>query len=394
MFKMIPLVGCCFLSGFGQCNPEPDKLLLAPVQCKEPMPANFDAAIQSAFASRPGTPGVVVGVYRPDIGFSVAAYGNEFVCTNPTCEDRLMSKQHLFEIGSVMKIFRWVILHKLAEDGLLSLDDLVNTHIPSPMLPDVTIRDLMHHTSGMIDLIDVPNLQNILRADTTREYFYDDAMNLLLGSTGILDFGASATNGMIDGFIPGTDYHYSTFGPLIAGKIAEDVAGKNIRELVHERILDPLRLHRTSHVFYEPRPLSVAQGYESAGKANDYILEYEHATAISSLLDGLMYSSACDIIHYSHQVFDDTPFLSNETRTAMTTDVVDAGGGTLAGLGVIQYGVTPNFWGHAGASIHGHSSYMAHRASDHLSIVVLSNIDSDYDHWQTHTAVVNALGGL
>lgn len=77
----------------------------------------------------------------------------------------------------------------------------------------------------------------------------------------------------------------------------------------------------------------------------------------------------------------------------MVTDVVEGGGGTLVGLGVIQYGSTPGFWGHAGSSIHGHSSYLAHRISDRLSIVVLANIDSNYDAWQTHVGIVNALGG-
>ena len=43
------------------------------VQCPASIPADFDAAIESAFASHPNTPGIVVGIHRPDIGFAVAA---------------------------------------------------------------------------------------------------------------------------------------------------------------------------------------------------------------------------------------------------------------------------------------------------------------------------------
>jgi D-alanyl-D-alanine carboxypeptidase len=358
------------------------------------MPADFAAAIESTFASHPSTPGIVVGIHRPDIGFAVVAHGLEFVCTDPPCEDRSMTAQHRFDIGSLMKSFRWVVILKLAEDGLLDLDDPVDAYAGWPSLPGVTFRDLMRDTSGMIDITEVPDLWELISADMTRAYFYEDAIGLLLGANGVLDFGASVTNGMIDGFAVGTDHHYSSFGAVIAGEVARNVTGKDARQLVKERILDPLRLGSTTHIFYDPKPTNVAQGYEAAGQANTFMLDYANTTAISSLFDGLMYSSACDLVHFSHQVFGDAGFLSEGTRSAMISDVVDAGGGTLSGLGVIQYGVTPGFWGHAGASIHGHSSYLAHRPSDQLSIVVLANIDSVYDNWQTHIALINALGAL
>lgn len=51
-------------STLGGCPPTPG------VRCKAPMPAAFDASIRSVLEDHPTTPGVVVGVHRPDIGFA------------------------------------------------------------------------------------------------------------------------------------------------------------------------------------------------------------------------------------------------------------------------------------------------------------------------------------
>lgn len=206
-----------------------------------------------------------------------------------------MTPAHRFEIGSVMKSFRWVLMHKLAEEGSLRLEDRVNDHLPFPNLPGVTIRDLMHHASGMIDVTEVPGFWSLIAADPTHEYSYRDSIELLVGVDGAVDFGATVVDGVIEGFRVGTDSHYSSFGPVIADEIARSITGRNARELAREEILTPLDLRSTSHVFYEPRPAGLAQGYESPGRPRD--LEYADTAAVSSLVNGLMYSSACDLLH-------------------------------------------------------------------------------------------------
>ncbi|MFN7115750.1 MAG: serine hydrolase domain-containing protein, partial [Saprospiraceae bacterium] len=67
--------------------------------------------------------------------------------------DILNTTNTIFETGSVAKQFTAAAIFLLALDGKLSLDDDVHRYIPE--LPDygykMTIRHLIHHTSGLRD---------------------------------------------------------------------------------------------------------------------------------------------------------------------------------------------------------------------------------------------------
>jgi len=354
------------------------------------MPAHFRGAIDATLRAFPHTPGVVVAVHRADLGFAVSAHGRETACGEPSCEEAPMPADGVFEIGSVTKNLRWILLHLLAEEGRLRLDQPVNDFVPAPWLPGVTVGDLMHHTSGMIDILDAPAFVQVMQ-DLTRVFSRDDSIAFLTSAHGTLSSGGTFAHGRIDGFRVGGDFHYSNFGPVVAGAIAEAVTCRAVRELVKEKILDRLQLTSTSHVFHDPRPARVVQGYSAPGEPNTRVLDYADTAAVSTLIDGLVYSTACDLVHLAHEEFADTGFLRPETRIAMTTDVLDAGGGTEAGLGVIRYGVAPDFWGHLGSGIHSHSSLLMHRPADGLSVVVLANIDATTDNWQTHLTILDAL---
>ena len=67
---------------------------------------------------------------------------------------QLPSEDSLYEIGSVSKVYTGTVLASLVNDGLLSLDDTVASHLPNganlpPDIAPITIRDIVTHTAGL-----------------------------------------------------------------------------------------------------------------------------------------------------------------------------------------------------------------------------------------------------
>ena len=129
--------------------------LAAPVAASASQPAQSpERQIDALFApwNRPGMPGAVVGVIRDGKVVLTKRYGmadiERGVPMSPSAE---------FLIGSMSKQFTAFAVHLLAKDGKLSLDDDVHLYLPD--VPDfgrkITIRHLMHHTSGLRDYFDL-----------------------------------------------------------------------------------------------------------------------------------------------------------------------------------------------------------------------------------------------
>ncbi len=138
----------------------------------------------------------------------------------------------VFQVGSVAKQFTATAILLLAQDGKLSLDDDVRKHIVE--FPDlgkrVTIRQLLHHTSGVRDQLQ-------LLALTGWRYTQDlitneDVMALVVRQKAL-------------NFPPNTRYLYSNTGYTLLARIVERVSGKTLREFTTERIFSPLGMTRT-----------------------------------------------------------------------------------------------------------------------------------------------------
>jgi len=137
----------------------------------------------------------------------------------------------VMDVASVSKQFGAMAVALLEAEGLLSLDDDVRLYIPD--LPDfgraITLRHLVHHTSGLRDwpgtlamagwsFDDVISFQQILRmAYRQREL----------------------------NFPPGTDYAYSNTGYNLLAEVVERVSGRRFQDFTRERIFLPLGMRNT-----------------------------------------------------------------------------------------------------------------------------------------------------
>ncbi|MGA7759612.1 MAG: serine hydrolase domain-containing protein, partial [Ilumatobacteraceae bacterium] len=97
-----------------------------------------------------GTPGAIIAVSHPELGFWSTAIGDAEVDVDP------MTLDHHSRIGSVTKTFTAVAVLRLVDAGELSLDDTVADVVPDvaeqfPETADITVEHLVSMTSGLPD---------------------------------------------------------------------------------------------------------------------------------------------------------------------------------------------------------------------------------------------------
>lgn len=137
----------------------------------------------------------------------------------------------VFHLASVSKQFTAFAIYLLAHDGKLSLDDDVRKYVPK--LHDfgklITIRQLLHHTSGVRDQWNLLALAGWRLDDEITD---DDVARLLFQQTEL-------------NFAPGDQFLYSNSGYTLLAMVVKQVSGKTLPEFAKERIFDPLGMSHT-----------------------------------------------------------------------------------------------------------------------------------------------------
>jgi len=158
----------------------------------------------------------------------------------------------LFRPGSVSKLFTWVAVMQLVEQGKLSLDEDVNTYLKEFKIREtfeqpVTLRHIMTHTAGFED----GNLGYFILQDEARIIPLAEAMER---------YQPERVNP------PGAQTAYSNYATALAGHIVATVSGVPFNEYIAKNIFDVLGMH--SSTFVEPLPPQFAEhmamGYVAA----------------------------------------------------------------------------------------------------------------------------------
>jgi len=173
------------------------------------------------------TPGCVVGVSEGNDVVLSRAYGMadlELGVPN--------SVETVFEAGSVSKQFTAAAILLLAERGALSLDDDVRRYLPE--VPDygtpITIRHLIHHTSGLRDWGTVATIGGWPR--TRRAHTNAHALDIISRQRSL-------------NYEPGAAYSYTNSGYNMMAIIVERVSGKSLADFSKEEIFGPLGMTKT-----------------------------------------------------------------------------------------------------------------------------------------------------
>lgn len=213
--------------------------------------AQVDRVINDAIAAKE-IPGAVLSVVRGNDIVYLKAYGNKSVV--PTVEP--MTTETLFDLASVSKcVGTTLAFMQLIENGYVRLTDNVDRYIPnfkpwkdpeSGETVDITIRDLLSHSSG---------LTHYINADTfVKEYGGNDPEKM----------EQYIATEIKRNFRPGTDFMYSCLNFVTLQRILERVTGEKLYEYAQKHVFDVLGLTHTCYfpLIYTP---AVSNSAELAG---------------------------------------------------------------------------------------------------------------------------------
>jgi CubicO group peptidase (beta-lactamase class C family) len=185
--------------------------------------------IDALFANwnRTDSPGCAISVMRDGRIIYKHAYGMANLD-----HDVILTTDTPFHVASVSKQFTAAAIVLLEQDRKLSFDDDVRKHIQE--FPDfgakITIRHLLHHTSGLRDQWDLLGLAG-----------WRYSLDLITNE----DVMSLVTRQKELNFAPGSEYLYSNTGYTLLGEIVKRASGKSLREFTTERIFVPLGMKNT-----------------------------------------------------------------------------------------------------------------------------------------------------
>ncbi|MDP2872366.1 MAG: serine hydrolase domain-containing protein [Bacillota bacterium] len=309
--------------------------------------AKIDEAL-STFA--PEQPGIAVAVIRDGEIVHMGGYG----CANLEYGIPITPRT-VFHVASVSKQFTSACILMLAAEGRLGLDDDVRRHLPEvPGLGAVvTVRHLMHHTSGLRDQWELLRWAGWRLDDViTQEHILK------------LVHRQRALN-----FAPGSEYLYSNTGYTLLAEIVARTSGQPLREFAAERIFGPVGMTRT-HVHDDHELIVKDRAYSysprKGGGFQHSVLSFANCGATS------LFTTAEDLARWLLHL----ETLDGTELGAQMQDRFRLNGGELtsyaAGLRVDEYRGLGRV-GHSGSDA-GYRSFCARFPAQRYGVVVLANL--------------------
>jgi len=128
----------------------------------------------NTWASGPGHHGVSAAAVFADGTVWSAAAGRAGLSES-------LQQSHLIAIGSITKTMTAAIVLQLAAEGRLGLDDPIAKHLPPRLYvsPDITIRQLLNHTSGVANYTGTSGLSQLIAASPGHVFTADELLNVI-----------------------------------------------------------------------------------------------------------------------------------------------------------------------------------------------------------------------
>jgi CubicO group peptidase (beta-lactamase class C family) len=283
--------------------------------------------VDKLFASwdKTTSPGVALAVVRDGRIIYKRGYGMAKI------EDGIvMTPDKIFDIGSVSKQFTATCVVMLVRQGKVSLDDNIRKYIPE--LPDygtpITVRHLLHHTSGLRDYNDLLELAGFRGESDCPNV--DEALDVICRQKKL-------------NYSPGEEYSYTNTGFFLLGQIVERVSGKSLNAFAQENIFKPLGMEHT--LFQDDHTQIIknrATGYDPAGQGFKIDMSNWDETG-----DGNIYTSVEDLYlwdqaFYNNKLGKDIMDMLHTTGTLNNGKKIDYAFGLVVteykGLKVVEHG--------------------------------------------------------
>jgi CubicO group peptidase (beta-lactamase class C family) len=314
------------------------------------------AAVDAAFADLDGThsPGCAVGVVRGGELVYGRGYGMAMLEAGLSFDTRTR-----VYAGSVSKQFVAAAVLMAAGRGDLTLDDEVRRWFPelSPIADGMTVRHLIHHTSGLRDYLDLMGLAGI---DFATPFSRLEALELLARQQRL-------------NFEPGTRFLYCNSGYFLLAQMVERATGQTLRRWADETLFTPLGMHDTR--FHDDRREVVPRRAAAYSPGDDGTFAVDWSPAFDLVGSGGLLTTIEDLARWDRSFWDGSlgedfwPDLLETGSLASGEDLDYA-----FGLHVDQYRGVPRI-AHSGAMF-GYRAYLARFPEQRLTLAALCNLST------------------
>ena len=261
-----------------------------------------------------------------------------------------------FNIASISKQFISMCIMILKEKATLSYDDDIQKFIPEFPYQNITIRNLMTHTSGLPEYEDL--FVNTRRPLDT------------LTNEGLIKMFAALKPPL--NFATGTKWEYCNTGYVLLASVVEHVSKMTIEKFINKYIIVPLELSETyMYNVYLPVPKNHVYGFEEINgkqKLNDlFFLD-------GVMGDGNMYASMEDLYKWEQSLY--TEKLVKKSTYAEALKPVHLNNDSVYPYGFGWFiGKENEFYFHSG-SWAGFKNIICRDTKNNRTLIVLSNGDN------------------
>ncbi|WP_322410387.1 serine hydrolase domain-containing protein [Microbacterium invictum] len=271
-------------------------------------------------------------------------------------------------IASISKTYTATCILRMVDDGLLSLDDVLETYVPGIANGDViTLRQMLAMQSGIYDFTSNAPFLAAFDANPTMAWSIDDTIAIIKANP--------------PAFEPGAQVVYCDSNYALLGHIAELVDGVPLAEVVTRRAIEPLGLTETYYPteagIRDPHPTPYVPVVSSDGSvdtsAEPTIVEEVNPAVPGGA--GAMISTLSDLSAWGDELASGT-LLTPETQaerlktTRFEGQTLDFG----YGLGITNFN---EYLGHDGA-IYGFSTVVLTRPQTGTQIAIVSNESTNF----------------
>jgi len=304
---------------------------------------------------KPNSPGCAVGViqdgrfvYRKGYGMGSLELGVP------------LSSQSVFYMASVSKQFTAASVVLAAEQGFLSLDDDVRKYVPE--LPDygrvITLRQMLHHTSGLRDF---ETLLFLSGRDLSDLHSRGEMLDLITRQKGLNN-------------IPGEEWIYSNTNYFLLGEVVTRATKKSLAEFAAENIFRPLGMAHTR--FYDDHTVVMPGRVGAYDPAGDGKFLVDWSSNFDTVGPGGLMSSVDDMLLWDRNFYESKLGKGTLLKEMESRGALNNGNETDYGLGLelSTYRGLPTV-GHGGA-LFGYRTGILRFPDQRFTVVCLCNLSS------------------
>ena len=270
-----------------------------------------------------------------------------------------------YRIASITKLFTSVLALQLHEEGKLRLGEPITTYLPAcagDLGPNVTVHQLLNHTSGMKDVVAVKSKEEGIRNGIDlyqRPYTVDD----------ILAKYCSAPPQSP----PGTAFSYNNGDYVVLGKIIEAIERRPFDDVLQRRVLGPLKMHDSGMLYQHRIVPRLASTYFTRDEKNGVLSNDLPVYDENWYAAGAMYSTAADLGEFAGALFGGRLLKEDTLMRLLQPGLDDHGYGTW--IYEDSFGARKVRTVQRPGRIMGANAVLFHVLEADLTVIVLSNTD-------------------